>query len=106
MLTEHTLQALLRRSSFTGRIAKWGVSLGAFDIQYKPQTAIKGQVLADFIAKFTPKQPKVLRIGEGKAMAPWENVWQVYVDGASNCRGAGVGIILISLEGIRVEKSF
>ena len=27
------------------------------------------------------------------------------MDGASNCREAGVGIILISLEGIRVEKS-
>jgi len=62
--------------------------------------------LADFIAKFTPKQLEVLRIGEGKTMAPWENVWQVYVDGASNCRGEGVGIILVSPEGLRVEKSF
>ena len=39
-------------------------------------------------------------------MEPQEHVWQVYMDGTSNCRGAGVGIILISLEGIRVEKSF
>lgn len=30
---------------------------------------------------------------------------EVYVDGASNCRGARVGIILISPKGIRVEKS-
>ena len=30
----------------------------------------------------------------------------MYVDGALNCRGAGVRIILISLKGIRVEKSF
>lgn len=35
-----------------------------------------------------------------------EEIWQVYVDGASNCQGIGVGIILISLEGIRMEKSF
>lgn len=55
MLLKHPLQALLKRSDFTGRIAKWRASLGAFDIQYKPQTAIKGQVLADFIAKFTLK---------------------------------------------------
>ena len=30
----------------------------------------------------------------------------MYVDGASNCRGAEVGIIIISLKGVRVEKSF
>ena len=41
VLTEHPLQALLRRSDFTGRIAKWGASLGAFDIQYRPRTFIK-----------------------------------------------------------------
>lgn len=35
-----------------------------------------------------------------------EEIWQVYVDGDSNCQGIGVGIILISLEGIRMEKSF
>lgn len=33
-------------------------------------------------------------------------MWQMYVDGASNCRGTGVGIFLISLKGIRVEKLF
>lgn len=35
-----------------------------------------------------------------------EEIWQVYVDGASNCQGIGVIIILISLEGIKMEKSF
>ena len=39
-------------------------------------------------------------------MGPREDIWQVYMDGASNYRGAGVGIILISLEGIRLENSF
>jgi hypothetical protein len=29
-----------------------GVQLGSFGIEYKPRTAIKGQVLADFIAEF------------------------------------------------------
>ena len=106
VLIKHPLQALLRRSNFMGRIAKWGASLEAFGIQYKPQTSIMGQVLVDFIKEFTPKQPEVSRIGEGKKVEPWENVWQVYVDGASNCRGVGVGIILVSPKGIRVKKSF
>lgn len=53
VLTEYPLQSLLRRSDFTGRIAKWEMRLGTFDIQYKPRNSIKGQVLADFVAKFT-----------------------------------------------------
>ena len=30
----------------------------------------------------------------------------MYVDGTSNCRGIGVGIIIISPKGVKVEKSF
>ena len=28
------------------------------------------------------------------------------MDGASNCRGTGVGTVLVSQKGIRLEKSF
>ena len=35
VLTEYPLQSLLKRSDFTGRIAKWGTRLGSFDIQYR-----------------------------------------------------------------------
>ena len=37
----------------SGWMALWAVELSEFDIQYRPQTAIKGQVVADFIAEFT-----------------------------------------------------
>ena len=30
-----------------------GTMLGAYDVRYMPRTAIKGQVLADFVAEFT-----------------------------------------------------
>lgn len=80
--------------------------MGAFDIQYRPRTSVKWQVLIDFVAEFTPKLPKVLQIYEVRTVKTQEDIWQVYIDGASNYREAGVGIILISSEGIRVEKSF
>ena len=32
VLIEYPLQSLLKRSDFTGRIAKWGTRLGSFDI--------------------------------------------------------------------------
>ena len=31
--------------------------------------------------------------------------WKVYVDGATNHRGSGVGLVLVSLENITIEKS-
>ena len=31
--------------------------------------------------------------------------WEVYVDGAANHRGSGVGLVLVSLEKITIEKS-
>ncbi|XP_075636877.1 uncharacterized protein LOC142609141 [Castanea sativa] len=72
-----------------------------------PRTAIKGQILADFVAEFTEGQINhedttmtVMSIG-------MENVtpWEVYTDGASNRKGAGVGVVLISPEKLVIEKS-
>ena len=42
VLTEYLLQSLLKRSDFTGRIAKLGIWLGSFDIRYKFRSSIKG----------------------------------------------------------------
>ena len=53
ILTQFPLKAILRSANYTGRIAKWGTILGAFDIKYMPRTSIKGQVLADLVAEFT-----------------------------------------------------
>ena len=53
VLTHLPLKAILRSADYTGRIAKWGTILGAFDIKYMPRTLVKGQVLADLVAEFT-----------------------------------------------------
>ncbi|XP_065622758.1 uncharacterized protein LOC112030837 [Quercus suber] len=100
VLTEYPLQALLRRSDFTGRIAKWGTRLGSFDIRYRPRHAVKGQVLADFVAEFSPRNG-------GEMICQVEvRPWKVFVDGASSSQGAGAGIVIFSPEGLRLEHSF
>ncbi|XP_030935350.1 uncharacterized protein LOC115960551 [Quercus lobata] len=98
VLTEHPLQSLLKRSDLTGRIAKWGTRLGAFDVRYKPRNAVKGQVLADFVAEFSPKGEMVCQVEH--------RPWKVHVDGASNAKGAGAGVVIITPEGILLEHSF
>ncbi|XP_050280675.1 uncharacterized protein LOC126721668 [Quercus robur] len=100
VLTEYPLQSLLKRSDFTGRIAKWGTQLGSFDIRYRPRSSVKGQVLADFIVEFTPKN-------DGKVVCNAEiRLLKVFVDGASNAMGVGAGIVIITPEGIPLEHSF
>jgi hypothetical protein len=39
-----------------GRIAKWALKLMGLDITYFPQTVIKSQALADFMAEWTEMQ--------------------------------------------------
>ena len=52
VLTQLPLKSVLRSADYTGRVAKWGTILGAFDIKYMPCTSVKGQVLADLVAEF------------------------------------------------------
>ena len=82
---------MLRSANYTGRIAKWGTILGAFDIKYMPRTSIKGQVLADLVAEFA-ECPEEMgggseKLGEGlvgmasgQCLPPLE----LYVVGAAN----------------------
>ena len=112
VLTQLPLKAILRSADYTGRIAKWGMILGAFDIKYMPHTSVKGQVLADLVVKFAKvpaeNESNEHRMGEKSVslIAAQEPVqWKVYVDGAANQKGSGVGLVLISPEKLVVKKS-
>ena len=112
VLTQLPLKAILRSADYTGRIAKWGTILGAFDIKYMPRTSVKGQVLADLVVKFAKvpaeNESNEHRMGEKSVslIAAQEPVqWKVYVDGAANQKGSGVGLVLISPEKLIVKKS-
>ena len=58
VLTDHQLKPLLCRDDFLDRLTKWVVELGEFDIKFQPRLGVKGQVLADFISKFSVKLPQ------------------------------------------------
>jgi hypothetical protein len=52
----------MNNTEATGKIAKWAIELSIYDIVYKPRSAIKAQVLSDFVAKWieiqTPSKGK------------------------------------------------
>ena len=75
------------------------------------RTSVKGQVLANLVAEFT-EMPTEERgeeentdgksVGVISVQKPLS--WKVYVDGAANYKGFGVGLVLTSPEGITIEK--
>ena len=112
ILTQLPLKSILRSADYTERIAKWGTILGAFDIKYMPRTSMKGQVLTDLVAEFADcleevnvNQGHMDEKSVGLISTQDESFWRVYVDGAANQRGAGLGLVLISLEEVIIEKS-
>ena len=111
VLTQPPFRPLLQKTDYTGRIAKWGTILGAFDIKYLPRTSIKGQVLADLVVEFV--EPSFEENGERQSMdgksigmislhEPLS--WKVYVDNATNQRGSRVGLVVVSPKRIIIEK--
>ncbi|XP_028051260.1 uncharacterized protein LOC114255918 [Camellia sinensis] len=169
MLTEFPLKVLFEKVDFTGRILKWVVELGQYDIKFRPRTTIKAQALADFVAEFAlgthpvcpvdlasadlaqpmdqametsvgsqvkegQKETELAKSGhsledglnEDKERDQNESIrdlelrssqnpsdcwklfigemWKLFVDGASNRHGAGLGIVLTSLDGLIIEQ--
>ncbi|XP_074311299.1 uncharacterized protein LOC141647138 [Silene latifolia] len=90
----------MRKPELSGRMSKWSIYLRGYDIRYDPRTAIKSQALADFVSSFSPAiqnlaDKEILTLKGDKDA----EVWQMHIDGASNQRGAGVGLILLSPHG-------
>ena len=54
VVTSYPLRAILHNSNTTGNIAKWAAELAEFQLDFQPRHAVKSQILADFIAEWTP----------------------------------------------------
>ncbi|XP_074556805.1 uncharacterized protein LOC141812691 [Curcuma longa] len=89
VLTNSNLGKVLTQPEVSGRLIKWTVELGEYDIKYEPRTAVKAQALADFLSEVSREET--------------DEEWRVYVDGASNKQGSGVGVLLISPRGEEVR---
>ncbi|XP_075478819.1 uncharacterized protein LOC142519672 [Primulina tabacum] len=89
VLTNSSLGIIMTHAEVSGRMVKRTVELGEYDIEYKPRVAIKAQALTDFLIEMI--QPEE------------EEVWRVFVDGASNLLGCGVGVVLIAPSGERIK---
>ncbi|GJR90559.1 reverse transcriptase domain-containing protein [Tanacetum coccineum] len=73
---EKLVLALLKIS---GRMLKWKFELEGYDIQYRPRTAIKGQILADFIVERPEEESPDELMAEPEILP---EPWILFTDGS------------------------
>ncbi|XP_012849590.1 PREDICTED: uncharacterized protein LOC105969382 [Erythranthe guttata] len=103
------LKYVMSKPVLSDRLARWYLQLQQFDITYIPQKAVKGQVLADFLADHPI--PAEWELSDD---LPDEDVlvievsppWKMYFDGASHREGAGAGVVFITPNGEVLPHSF
>jgi hypothetical protein len=95
VVSKYPLGEVIQNPEAEGRIAKWALELMGQNITYAPHSAIKSQVLADFVAQWTEFQTPPASI---------ENeTWIMYFDGSVMKERASVGLVFVSPLGMRME---
>nr|KYP31356.1 Retrovirus-related Pol polyprotein from transposon 17.6 [Cajanus cajan] len=89
----YPIKQILRKLELAGRMIAWLVELFEFGFKYESRGPLKGQCLADFVAELTP------------ISADEQQVWTLHVDGSSNSKGGGAGIILEGPNKVTLEQS-
>ncbi|XP_071695351.1 uncharacterized protein [Rutidosis leptorrhynchoides] len=78
-------------------MVKWAIELGEHEIRFSPRSAVKGQVLTDYLAEIAGE---IEVSHESKEIPPPpEQLWKMHTDGACAPEGAGAGMVLKSPEG-------
>ena len=95
MVSKTPLSDIINNSDATGRVAKWGIELVAFEITYKRRDAIKSQALEDFIADWT-EMPDATPL-------PEPEYWVMHFDGSKLLNGSGAGVLLQSPKGDKLH---
>ncbi|XP_071728210.1 uncharacterized protein [Rutidosis leptorrhynchoides] len=92
VLTDQPIRQLLYKPEISGRLTKWEIELGKHEISYCARSAIKGQVMADYLAEMAADMPAI--DDPEQLPVPPLKLWEIYTDGAASSEGAGAGLIL------------
>jgi ribonuclease HI len=88
-------QAYAAAPMLKGRLRKWMFALSEFNIRYQPAKVVKGQALADLIIERINTNIATLSL----------RVWAMYFDGSACEDGCGIGILLVSPQGVTYSFS-
>nr|GEW93417.1 reverse transcriptase domain-containing protein [Tanacetum cinerariifolium] len=97
VITDQPIKQMLSNPEVTGRLLKYRFEIEEHDIDYRPRTSVKGQILADFVVEHpednsldTPMKH------EEELLEPWI----LFTDGSSCIDGSEASLIITNLEGI------
>ncbi|XP_071694275.1 uncharacterized protein [Rutidosis leptorrhynchoides] len=97
VLTNMLIKQVLTKPEISGRLALWAVELCAYQISYLPHSAVKGQVLVDYLTEMTRELEVINKRTVLKPVVG--ETWDFFTDGASCAEGAGAGLVLASPSG-------
>ncbi|XP_074355755.1 uncharacterized protein LOC141695407 [Apium graveolens] len=115
VLKNQPLRNIIHSPKAGGRLNKWAIELGEFDIKHKPRTTIKSQALADFMVEctisdqevggqeYTVPQDTKGNKGNKEEDAKEKEFWVLYFDGASKTNLSRAGLVLHSTDGFLIE---
>ncbi|GJS29659.1 reverse transcriptase domain-containing protein [Tanacetum coccineum] len=99
VLTDQPIRQVLLKPENSGRLAKWAIELGEHEIIYKPRSAVKGQILADFLAESPTIDKPEIENAVSTSRKDSQPTWTLFTDGASSVEGSGAGLILTDPNG-------
>jgi ribonuclease HI len=94
--TAFPLRDMFENKESTGKMGKWATELAEHVINFVSHSAIKSQVLADFVADWMPS------VSKGDPIVS-EPVWDVQCDGAYCHLGSTAAAVLKSPSGIKLH---
>ena len=104
------IKYLLEKPALMECLVRWQNFLSQFDITYVTQKAIKGYAIAEHLTllplpvfdeiKSEFSDEDLMTIQD-----PRDLVWSLYFDGAMNMKGRGIGVVLLSPEGVAIPQA-
>lgn len=88
---------MLHRPHLNGRLGKWALALMEYQFQHVPQSAVRGQVLADFLADHPSLEIDVIEVAHQETVA--SRPWVLRFDGSVTHACSGAGLVIYSPTG-------
>ncbi|GKA07731.1 reverse transcriptase domain-containing protein [Tanacetum coccineum] len=98
VISDQPIKQILSKAQASGKLAKYSMELGSYNITYEPRNAIKGQVLADLLSEApVGAKPEVFFRTLIRAHEKDDTEkWSLFINGVSNSKGSGAGLVLIN----------
>ncbi|XP_017239647.2 uncharacterized protein LOC108212431 [Daucus carota subsp. sativus] len=107
IVTDQPLRRIIHKPDISGRLVNWAIELSQFNLTFIPRTAIKAQILADFVTECNfPEEVQNPKSRDQKDNHdPLSDSWILHVDGSSTTERSGAGLILKSPSGFTIRTA-